>query len=419
LEVSVKINVAKRRSPTIGLNAAITGLGMTTPLGADVASNWKALLCAESGAGFLEEDWASGLPVRIAARVRQEPVEVLDRVAMRRMDRNQQFALIAARQAWDDAGAPRVEPERLAVVIGTGIGGSLSVAAQHDLMLAGGPRRVSPFTVPMLMPNGAAAVVSLELGARAGTHAPTSACASGAEAIAVGFALLRAGRADVVLTGGTEACIAPLSLAAFARLGALSKREHDPQAALRPFDVDRDGFVLGEGAGAIVLERADHARARGARIHAYLAGAGVTSDGYDITAPHYPGQCRALREAMATAGLGPSEVTHINAHATGTVLGDSSEAEAVLDAVGCHPLVTAPKSATGHLIGGSGAVEAIFTTLSVREGIIPPTRNLDIQAPEIKIAVVTGLPILISVEAALSNSFGFGGHNVVLAIVRS
>lgn len=415
----MRINVAARWSgPTVSQNVAITGMGMTTPLGADVASNWKALLGAESGAGFLEEDWASSLPVRIAARVRQEPVEVLDRVAVRRLDRNQQFALIAARQAWDDAGAPGVEPERLAVVMGTGIGGSLSAVAQRDLMLSHGPRRVSPFTVPMLMPNGAAAVISLELGARAGTHAPTSACASGAEAIAVGLALLRAGRADVVLAGGTEACIAPLSLAAFARLGALSKREHDPQAALRPFDVDRDGFVLGEGAGAVVLERADHARARGGRIHAYLAGAGVTSDAYDITAPHRHGQCRALREAMAAAGLGPSEVTHINAHATGTVLGDSSEAEAVLNAVGCHPLVTAPKSATGHLIGGSGAVEAIFTALSVREGVIPPTRNLDIQAPDIKVAVVTGLPMRVSVEAALSNSFGFGGHNVVLAIVR-
>jgi 3-oxoacyl-[acyl-carrier-protein] synthase II len=394
-------------------------MGMTTPLGPDVASTWRALLAGESRVSILDDEWAADLPVKIAGRAYQEPAEVLTGAELRRLDRCQQFAVIAARQAWADSGAPDVDPERFAVVIGTGIGGGLTTIAQYDKITAHGARRVSPFTIQMLMPNGAAAAVSLELGARGGAHAPMSACASGAEAVALGLALLRAGRADIVLAGGTEACLGQLSMAAFARMGALSQRACDPQAASRPFDAERDGFVLAEGAAALVLERADTARARGARAHGCLAGAGMSCDARDMTMPHPEGQARAMKEAMATAGLGPSDIGHVNAHATGTPAGDGVEAAAVIDAVGNHPLVTATKSSTGHMIGGAGAVEAVFTVLALRHGLIPPTRNLDTQAPDIKVNVVTGSPQPTTADAALSNSFGFGGHNVALAFTTA
>jgi 3-oxoacyl-[acyl-carrier-protein] synthase II len=394
-------------------------MGMTTPLGPDVASTWRSLLAGESRVSILDDEWAADLPVKMAGRAYQEPAEVLSGAELRRLDRVQQFAVIAARQAWADCGAPDVDPARFAVVIGTGIGGGLTTIAQHDKILAHGSRRVSPFTIQMLMPNGAAAAVSLDLGAKGGAHAPMSACASGAEAIAWGLALLRSGRADIVVAGGTEACLGQLSMAAFARMGALSERTHEPQAASRPFDADRDGFVLAEGSAALVLERADSARARGARAHARLAGAGMSSDAHDMTTPYADGQIRAMKEAMATAGLGPSDIGHINAHATGTPAGDGVEASAIIDAVGNHPLVTATKSSTGHMIGGAGAMEAIFTVLSLRDGTIPATRNLDTQAPDIKLNVVTGSPYRTTAEAALSNSFGFGGHNVALAITTA
>jgi 3-oxoacyl-[acyl-carrier-protein] synthase II len=392
---------------------------MTTPLGPDVTSTWRALLAGESRVSILDDEWAADLPVKMAGRAYQEPAEVLSGAELRRLDRVQQFAVIAARQAWADCGAPDVDPARFAVVIGTGIGGGLTTIAQHDKILAHGSRRVSPFTIQMLMPNGAAAAVSLDLGAKGGAHAPMSACASGAEAIAQGLALLRSGRADIVVAGGTEACLGRLSMAAFARMGALSERTHEPQAASRPFDADRDGFVLAEGSAALVLERADSARARGARAHARLAGAGMSSDAHDMTTPHADGQIRAMKEAMATAGLGPSDIGHINAHATGTPAGDGVEASAIIDAIGNHPLVTATKSSTGHMIGGAGAMEAIFTVLSLRDGTIPATRNLDTQAPDIKLNVVTGSPYRTTADAALSNSFGFGGHNVALAITTA
>jgi 3-oxoacyl-[acyl-carrier-protein] synthase II len=401
------------------MEVLVTGIGMTTPLGPDVASTWRALLAGESRVSILDDEWAADLPVKMAGRAYQEPAEVLSGAEVRRLDRCQQFAVVAARQAWADCGAPDVDPERIAVVIGTGIGGGLTTIAQHNKILAHGSRRVSPFTIQMLMPNGAAAAVSLDLGAKGGAHAPTSACASGAEAIAWGLALLRSGRADMVLAGGTEACLGQLSMAAFARMGALSERAHEPQAASRPFDADRDGFVLAEGAAVVVLERADRARARGARAHACLAGAGMSCDAHDMTTPHPGGQVRAMREAMATADLGPSDIGHINAHATGTPAGDGVEASAIVDAVGNHPLVTATKSSTGHMIGGAGAVEAIFTVLSLRDGIIPATRNLDTQGPDIKLNVVTGSPYRVAADAALSNSFGFGGHNVALAITTA
>ncbi|MFC9066647.1 MULTISPECIES: beta-ketoacyl-[acyl-carrier-protein] synthase family protein [Streptomyces] len=392
----------------------VTGMGATTPLGGDVPTSWSALLAGESGVTALEDPWAGQLPVRIAGVLRKDPAEIVDRVQRRRLDRSQEAALVAAREAWSDAGAPEVDPERLAVVVGTGIGGALTMLDQDDRLEELGPRLLSPFTIPRLMPNGAAAVVSLELGARAGTHAPTSACASGAEALAVGAALIRSGRADVVVAGGTDACLHPLSIGGFARMGALSTRNDTPELASRPFDRDRDGFVMAEGAGLLVLERAEFARARAARPYAVLAGAGVTSDAHDMTTPDTRGQVRALTEALRDADLTPADIGHVNAHATGTPAGDITEARGIAQAVGTHPAVTATKSATGHLLGAAGAVEAVFTVLTLRHALIPATRNLTVTAPEVELDLVTGEPRAVPVTAALSTSFGFGGHNVVL-----
>ncbi len=396
---------------------AVTGLGMTTPLGADVTSTWEAVLAGESNVALLDDEWARRLPVMLAARLRREPAETLGRAQLRRMDRSQQVAVVAAREAWASAGLSDVDPTRVTVVMGTGIGGAQTMLHEYDVIVAKGAHRISPFAIPMLMPNGAAAAVSLDLHARGGAHAPMSACASGAEAIAVGLALLRMNRTDVVIAGGTDACIGRLSMAAFARIGALSVRHDAPKAASRPLDRHRDGFVMAEGAGAVVLERADAARARGATIHGILAGAGVTSDAHDMTAPDQDGQIRAIRGALETGNLSPSDITHVNAHATGTPVGDRVEADAIATVVGLHPLVTAIKSMTGHMIGGSGAVEAIITVLTLREQIIPGTRNLGEQDPAIKLDVVAGAPCRTRVSAALSNSFGFGGHNVVLAFL--
>jgi 3-oxoacyl-[acyl-carrier-protein] synthase II len=404
-----------RRTPGV----VVTGLGATTPLGGDVLSTWTALLAGESGVSALPDEWAASLPARIAGRLRKDCVSALGRLEARRLDRSQQVALVAARQAWQDAGTPDVEPERFAVVFGTGIGGALTMLGQDDVIEARGPGMISPYTIPMIMPNGSAAVISLDLGARGGAHAPMSACASGAEAIAVGAALIRSGRVDVVVAGGAEACLHPLSMAGFSKMGALSRRNDDPEGASRPFDSTRDGFVMAEGAGAVVLERANFARARKATSYAVLAGTDVTSDAHDMTTPHRPGQVRALRAALRMADLAPTDITHVNVHATGTRLGDQIEAQSIQEAIGTHPVVAATKSQTGHLIGGSGAVEAIFTILAMRDGVVPATRNLTEQDTGVPLDLVTGRPRATPVHAALSNSFGFGGHNVVLLFRKS
>ncbi|MFT2019057.1 beta-ketoacyl-[acyl-carrier-protein] synthase family protein [Streptomyces sp. 796.1] len=394
----------------------ITGLGATTPVGGDVAATWAALVAGESGIGPIDEEWTQTLPVRIAGRLKVEPTTVLDRVQARRMDRCEQIALVAAREAWADAGAPEVAPERLAVVVGTGTGGALTLLGQDDVLEAAGVRRVSPHTVPMLMANGPAAWVSIELGARAGAHTPVSACASGAEAIALGLDLIRAGRADVVVAGGTEACICPLPLAGFAQAKAHSTCNDAPTRASRPFDVDRDGFVIGEGCALLVLERAAFAAARGARAHASLVGAGITSDAHHITAGHPEGQARAMRLALAAAGLAPRDITHVQAHATGTQVGDLVEARSITEALGDHPVVTATKSMTGHLFGAAGALGALAAVLAVRDGVVPATQNLDVQDPGIALDVVRGAPRRGPVPAALANAFGFGGHNISLIV---
>jgi 3-oxoacyl-[acyl-carrier-protein] synthase II len=449
------------RPARVPVEVVVTGLGATTPLGGDVASTWAGLLDGRSGVVPLEADWARDFPARIVARLAVEPTTVLERVEARRLDRVQQAALVAAREAWADAGLTTVgpvrsaepadvdepagpggsagsggsdepvrsagsnggslDPERLAVVIGSGIGGALTMLGQDDVLEEKGVRRVSPLTVPMLMPNGPAAAIGLELGAQAGVHTPVSACASGAEAIALGLDLIRAGRADVVVAGGAEAVIHPLPMAGFAQMRALSTRNDEPAAASRPFDKGRDGFVLGEGAGVLVLERADHAAARGARVYAVLAGAGITSDGYHITAPDPEGRqaARAIAAAVRDGDLARADVVHINAHATSTPVGDVAEARAIYAALGSHPVISAPKSMLGHLLGAAGAVEAIATVLSVRDDIIPITRNLDDPDDEVELDVVRLTPRRMTVTAAINDAFGFGGHNVALAIRKA
>jgi 3-oxoacyl-[acyl-carrier-protein] synthase II len=404
----------------------VTGLGATTPLGGDVASTWAGLLEGRSGVRVNEEEWAAELPVRIIARLAEEPTEKIERVKARRLDRVEQLALVAAREAWADAGfgegpSDDVDPERLAVVVGSGIGGALTLLGQWDILREKGPRRVSPLTVPMLMPNGPAAYVGLEVGAKAAVHAPVSACATGAEAIARGLELIRSGAVDVVVAGGAEACIHPLPLAGFSAMRAMSTRNDEPERASRPFDKGRDGFVLGEGAGIVVLERAEHARARGARIHGVLAGAGVTADGYDIVQPDPSGagQARAIALALKSGGLSTSDVQHVNTHATSTPVGDTAEVAAIRDAVGAHPILTATKSMTGHLLGAAGAVEAIATILALRDGVIPPTINLEDPDDDVTLDVVANTKREIQLTAAVNDSFGFGGHNVALAFRRA
>jgi 3-oxoacyl-[acyl-carrier-protein] synthase II len=413
-------------------DVVITGLGATTPLGGDVASTWEAMLAGRSGVSALTQDWARDLPVRIAAQLAVDPAEVLERVRLRRLDRSEAIALIAAAEAWSDAGlagaglagagpaGAGLDTERLAVSLGSGIGGATTLLAQDDILEAEGARKVSPHTVPMLMPNGPAAWVGLEYRARAGVHAMASACATGAEALSLGLSIIRSGRADVVLAGGTEAVIHQLPIAGFAAMRAMSTRNDEPERASRPWDKARDGFVLGEGAAILVLERADHAAARGARVYARLAGAGISSDGYDIVQPdpEGTGAARAIGAAIRDGDAATTDVVHVNAHATSTSVGDLAEVVALHSALGDHPVLTATKSMTGHLLGAAGALESIATVLAVHHGIIPPTINLDDPDDNLDLDVVVGEPRHLAVPAALNNSFGFGGHNVALLFTR-
>lgn len=401
----------------------VTGLGATTPLGGDVASTWAGLLAGRSGVGPLEQEWVErfDLPVKIASQLAVEPTDVLPRVEARRLDRSEQVALVAAREAWQHAGAPDVDPLRLAVVVGTGIGGAVTLLGQDDLLEQYGMRKVSPLTIPMLMPNGPAATVGLELGAQAGVHAPVSACASGSEALAWAWRMLQADEVDVVVAGGAEACITAIPLAGFAQMRAMSTRNDDPAGASRPFDTGRDGFVLGEGAGIMVLERAEFAAARGATVHGRLAGIGTSADAHHITAPDPEGRgaSRAITAALRTAGLDPADVGHVNAHATATPVGDVAEAAALRSSVGDHVVVTAPKASLGHLLGAAGAVEGIATLLAVRDGVVPPTRNLEHLDPGVQLDVVADAPREVALTEALNDSFGFGGHNVALAFTAA
>ncbi len=401
----------------------VTGIGATSPLGGTAQDSWTALLAGESGAHTLTHDWVEryDLPVTFAAEAKVRPEDVLERVEYKRLDPSSQFALISAREAWADAGSPDIDPTRIGVDYSTGIGGLWTLLDAWDTLREKGPRRVLPMTIPMLMPNAAAAAISMNIASRAYARTDVSACASSTEAIANAYLHLQEGLADIVIAGGTEAVVHPLPIASFAAMQALSKRNDSPETASRPYDVNRDGFVLGEGAGTLVLETEEHALARGARIYAELAGGSVTSDSYHITAPDPEGSAaaRAMIAALEQAGAKPSDVAHINAHATSTPVGDIAEYHAMLRVFGDHLpniAVSATKAATGHLLGGTGALEAIFTILALHTRTAPPTINLTEQDPEIPLDVVTSPralgdgPLL-----AISNSFGFGGHNAVAA----
>ncbi len=406
----------------------VTGLGATTPLGGNVVDTWDGVLAGRSGARTIDADWVTKyeLPVTFAAQLAVPPSEVLARHEIKRLDPSSQYALIAARAAWEDADKPEVEPERLGVVMGSGIGGVWTLLDQWDNLREKGPRRVYPLAVPMLMPNGPSAAVSLDLKARAGAHTPVSACASGAEGMGYGVEMIRSGRADIVVAGGTEAAIHALPIAGFAAMQALSTRNDDPQRASRPYDTARDGFVLGEGAAVVVLETEEHAKARGARIYAVLAGVGMSSDAHHITAPEPEGAgaSRAMLEAVERAGLGLGDIKHINAHATSTPVGDVAEANAIMRAFGDEAAgipVSGTKSMTGHLLGAAGALEALFSILAIRDRKAPATINVDDLDPKIPLDVVRGehraLPD--GDIAVMDNSFGFGGHNVALVFTNA
>jgi 3-oxoacyl-[acyl-carrier-protein] synthase II len=412
------------------VGVVITGFGATTPLGPDAVSTWSAVLAGKSGVVSLSTCWADELPSRIAAPAAADPLAALDRVRARKTDRCQQLALVAAREAWQHAGAPDVIPERLGVSVSSGIGGLISTLDAYDVLKTKGWRRVSPYTNPMQMANGPAAWISIELNARAGVHAPVSACASGAEAIGYGIEMIRSGRADVVLAGGAEACIHPLTIAAFAAMRALSGRNDEPQRASRPFDKGRDGFVLGEGAGIVVLESLAHAAARGAIVHAVAAGVGYSASAHHITHAHPDGldAARAIERALVDARVEQAQLVHVNAHASSTPAGDRAEALAIrraLGDVGDRVIVSATKSMTGHLLGAAGAVEQVMTICALRDRTAPPTINLedlDDEVAEAGIKIATGPRELHAGHgpaAALNNSYGFGGHHVSLILVEA
>ena len=400
----------------------VTGIGATTPLGGDVETTWKALLAGESGITTLEQEWVARyeIPVTFAGQAKVKAAEILTPQECKRLDPSSQFALISAREAWKDAGSPEVDPERLAVEFATGIGGVWTLLDAFDTLKERGPRRVLPMTVPMLMPNGPAAAIGMDIAARGGVRTAVSACASSTEAIANAIDRLRSGEIDVVVAGGCEAAIHPMPISAFASMHALSRRNDDPAAASRPYDANRDGFVMGEGGASIVLETEEHALARGAKIYAELAGGAVTSDAYHITAPdpEGTGAARAVLKALKQAGAELADVIHINAHATSTPVGDIAEYTALKRVFGDHLkniVVSATKGATGHLLGGAGAIEAIFTILALKHRVAPPTINLDDQDPEIPLDVPkTPRELPAGNLVAISNSFGFGGHNAVV-----
>jgi 3-oxoacyl-[acyl-carrier-protein] synthase II len=404
-------------------DVVVTGIGATTPIGGTAPETWQAMLDGKVGIKNINEPWVEkfGLPVNLHAPLAVDPLEVLPRVEARRLDRSQQAGLIAAREAWADAGSPDdVDPIRRGTVIGTGIGGAVTLLDQDDLLETQGIRKVAVMTVPMLMPNGPAAAVGLWNKSRGAVHAPVSACAAGAEGIAWAYKLIKEGEIDIALAGGAEGCIHPLPIAGFSQMRAMSTRNDDPGTASRPFDTDRDGFVIGEGAGIMVLERRSHAEARGAKIYGTLSGIGMTNDAFHITAPEPEGEgsMRAIAKALRMARLSPGDIGHVNAHATSTPVGDVAESKTIVKAIGSHPVVTATKSMTGHMLGAAGAVEAIATVLAVQNNIVPGTRNIQNLDPAIEVDVAQTTR-KVEINAAINDSFGFGGHNVALIFTKA
>lgn len=406
------------------MDVVITGYGAITPLGGGVAALWDGLIAGRSGVRALDLDPGRFPSGRAAVgRAEVDAETALGRANARRLDPTQRWALLAGREAWADAGSPEVDGTRLAISLGTGVGGLNTTLEQEHRLREGGARRVSPRTVPMLMANAASSQLSIELGARGGAYTPVSACAAGAEGITHGARLIAAGEADVVLAGGAEAALSELTLAAFAQSQALATLHpgEDPTTLSRPFAADRRGFVLGEGAGIVVLESEAFAAARGARVRARLAGWGITSDAFHITAPdpEGTGQRSAIDAALSRAGLTPGDVDLVNAHATSTEVGDAAEAAALRAAGLGHATVTANKGATGHLVGAAGAVEAIATVRSLETGLIPPTLNLAPDDAACGLDVVRGASRAATIGAALSTSFAFGGQNVALVLARA
>lgn len=396
--------------------AVVTGMGTLNPLGSSVDETWTAMLSGRSGIALIDEDWAQPLPVRIAGRVTADLASLLTTREFKRMDRCGQLALVAAREAWAQAGTPDVDPERFAVVIGSGYGGLDTTLAQTRELDTSGPRKVSPHTLTRLMVNGPSAWVSIDLGARGGARTPVSACASGAEAIAQGAEMIRSGAVDVVVAGGVDACINDLIISGFAQIRALSTRNDDPKGASRPFDRDRDGFVLAEGAGIVVLESEDYARARGAGILGAVAGGAVTSDANDIVAADPDMQRRVMEKALASAGLRGADIGFVHAHATSTPVGDRLEAQAIKAVIGDGVPVTSTKSLTGHLLGGAGALGAIAALQALRAGDLPGTYNIGTLDPDVDLNIPTETVHGSTATAGLVNAFGFGGHSVALVL---
>ena len=403
-------------------NVVVTAVTATTSIAPDIESTWKGLLAGESGIRVLDDDFVGkwDLQVKIGGHLKEPLDPLMTRLEHRRMSYVQRMSKYLGNQLWETAGRPEVDPDRFSVVIGTGLGGGEKIVEMYDAMNEGGPRKVSPLAVQMVMPNGAAAVVGLELGARAGVITPVSACSSGSEGIAHAWRQLVMGDADIAVCGGVEGTIEALPIAAFSMMRAMSTRNDDPEAASRPFDKDRDGFVFGEAGALMIIETEEHALARGAKPLARLLGAGISSDAYHMVAPAPDGlrAGHAMKRAMETAGLSPKDINHVNAHATSTSIGDVAEANAIRNAGVEHAAVYAPKSALGHSIGAVGALESILTVLALRDGVIPPTLNYETPDPEIDLDVVAGEPRYGEYQYAINNSFGFGGHNVALAFGR-
>lgn len=403
-------------------SVVVTAVAATTSLASDIESTWKGLLAGESGIRALDDEFVHkwDLAAKIGGHLKEPIDEEMTRLDLRRMSYVQRMGKYLSKRIWEAADSPEVDPDRFSVVIGTGIGGGEKIVEMYDAMNEGGPRKVSPLAVQMVMPNGAAAVVGLELGARAGVITPVSACSSGSEAIAHAWRQIVMGDADFAVCGGVEGVIEALPIAAFSMMRAMSTNNDDPEGASRPFDKNRDGFVFGEAGAMMVIEREDHALARGAKPLARILGAGISSDGYHMVAPAPDGlrAGAAMKRAMETAGLSPKDIQHVNAHATATPIGDTAEANALRVAGVGHAAVYAPKGALGHSIGAVGALESILTVLSLRDGVIPPTLNYETPDPEIDLDVVAGEPRYGDYQYAINNSFGFGGHNVALAFGR-
>lgn len=403
-------------------SVVVTAVEATTSIAADIDGTWKGLLAGESGIHVLKGDFTEkwDLAVKIGGQLKDPVDDHMGRLDLRRMSYVQRMSKLLSGRLWENAGSPEVDPDRFGVVIGTGLGGGEKIVEAYDLMNEGGPRKVSPLAVQMIMPNGAAAVAGLQLGARAGVITPVSACSSGSEAIAHAWRQIVMGDADIAVCGGVEGGIEALPIAAFSMMRAMSTRNDEPEKASRPFDKDRDGFVFGEAGALMVIETEEHAKARGAKPLARLMGAGITSDAYHMVAPAPDGlrAGRAMTRSLELAGLSPKDIDHVNAHGTATPIGDTAEANAIRVA-GCeHAAVYAPKSALGHSIGAVGALESVLTVLTLRDGVIPPTLNYETPDPEINLDIVAGEPRYGDYKFAINNSFGFGGHNVALAFGR-